>query len=140
MSRVGLVGLLALVGCGMAAEKDAAPRAAEDCPSNASTEVFAAGPNSVTRGEPVDVWVSWTVSLPLAEPVVATLRAGDGPVVEVELPLSYRVGTNPYDYEGAVLNPFGAGAPGGTLEVLVEAARDPECSVTPTAATALTLE
>jgi hypothetical protein len=116
-----------------------APRTA-DCPTNASTLAISVTPDPLARGDAIDVEISWSVDLQLTAPVVATLSAGDGPVVEVDVPLLLDSGSYPYDYVGSVLNPFGVGAPAGTLEVLTRAGVASGCDLIPTAATAITLE
>ena len=142
MGRVlTLLALVALVGCSedmLATERGGL---SDNCADNSVTFAFGVEPLAIARDADVDLSVRWEAFEPLNQPF-ATLRVGDAPVVEVEVPL-LPVGDSVagYAYQGSLLNPFGMGASAGTVEVLAEAAPSSEgCIVFPTAATAFELE
>jgi hypothetical protein len=134
------VALACLAGCSaddLAAE---APGNGWGCTDNSVTVTFTVEPATLVRNADYTLSVRWEAYEPLNDPV-ASLRVGDGPVVEVELPLSGPMDSAVYHgYGGSLLNPFGAGAPAGTVEVLAEAAPNSGCHAFPTAATAFELE
>ena len=132
--------LMVLAGCVSENARSGLGGPFDGCPSNASNVALDVSPVVLARGDAVDLDILWTVDTGLTAPVVATLHAGNGPVVEVELPLELQTGASLYAYHGSLLNPFGAGAPAGTVGVLTSAGVASGCDTTPTAATALTLE
>jgi hypothetical protein len=128
--------LIALTACssGVSTNLDSSDRY---CPGNHVTALFEVEPAEVARDAAVDITVRWVTTVALVQPL-ATFRVGDDPVVEVEVPLV--AGSDATDHRGSLLNPFGAGAPAGVVEVLAEAAPAAGCLVFPTASTAFTLE
>ena len=79
-------------------------------------------PETLVRGEAVEIVVRWETSTELSEPQV-TLLAGPDYHIEVELPLAPALDQR-RTYEVRQLNPFGLGAPTGSVSVLAEAPAD----------------
>ena len=140
LRAVALFALTAVVGCSASDELAKMPGNFEDCTDNSVTFTFGVEPLTLVRNADVSLSVRWETFASLNDPV-ATLRVGDGPVVEVEVPLLPEAdGVAGHAYQGSLLNPFGMGAPAGTVEVLAAASANEGCSTSPTAATAFELE
>ena len=92
-------------------------------------------PSTIIRGEAVELTVVWNLDYPVydwgyvpSEPAAVFLYAGVDDEIEVEVPLSEAGG----GYEGALLNPFGPGAPVGAGWVLAQGPVYEVCPVPPT--------
>ncbi len=129
-----IISLLAAAGCGdMMGEG-----AADEC--DPMTLQFDVTPLVVTRGEAVDIVVTWQTAYPLVAPIEASLLAGSRYDIEVEVPLAWVEGAEGGQYVGTQLNPFGAGAPAGSVSVLAQAAIPEGCTQAPSATSSFTLQ
>lgn len=137
--RWTLVACLGLAACG-ADELAAMPGDVGGCSDNGATFTFGVDPASVERNADVALSIRWEVFTDLRDPL-AVLRVGEGPVIEVEVPLAHDAdNTAGFAYRGSLTNPFGLGAPAATVEVLATSSPNPGCSTSATAATAFELE
>lgn len=100
----------------------------------AETLLMAAAPSELTRGETVDLNITWSLDRTLSD-VQAQLALGAGDTsIAVVVPLvSDEVGLQ----RGSLLNPFGVGAPAGEVSVLATGSLDQQCAIS--AATTLVL-
>ncbi len=141
---VALLAMLAACGESMfSASEDAAPGLF--CPGNVATRNLDVSPQQIALGDAVDIEIRWLTWDRVSEPAMATLVAGLNGEIEVEIPLSYDPSaeqrTDALDalYVGTQLNPFGVGAPEGTVSVLASGTADEACMAPATAATTFEL-
>lgn len=143
MRRIALAAalLVAASACGnsmFAAEDDAL--LGMGCPGNVATRSMTVTPaQGVSRGDPVVIEVTWSTWDRVSEPATVTLIVGSADEIEVEIPLMYNSTAEPHTYIGSQLNPFGAGAPAGTVSVLASGGTNEECMAPATAATTFEL-
>jgi hypothetical protein len=116
---------------------DDAPHSADVC--GAYTEALDVTPLVVTRGEAVDVQIHWQLDRMVAEPAQARLILGSGEEIEVDVPLTFSDVDPTFTFVGTQLNPFGAGAPAGSL-VITAVGSSVLCSTPPSATTTISLE
>lgn len=140
--RLLVVAAFAFVaGCAGATSDATMLSGPEGCANYGRSVGLSFSPETVTRGASVSLIVEWETTWQVDEPVIATLQTEWNPSVEVDLVLN-EVGDRPsIRYIGSTENPFGAGAPAGTVSLLVTADdSDPDCRPVPTAATSFLLE
>ena len=113
----------------------------EGCANYGRSVRLSFSPETVTRGASVSLTVEWDTTWLVDEPVIAALQTDWKPSVEVELVLGEAGDLRSIRDIGSTENPFGAGAPAGTVSILVRADdSDPDCRPVPTAATSFLLE
>jgi hypothetical protein len=110
-----LIGTLAAAACA----DDGLQRSSSETPSPCDNLAFGVQPGRLARGEATEVVVTWQGQLD--GDVGATLRLEADDVIEVDLPLALTVD---HLWEGRLLNPFGPGAPAGSVAVLGRAGGD----------------
>lgn len=93
-------------------------------------------PASIARGEAALLTVRWELEHTVSAPRV-TMTAS---AVEVEVPLQEHLSAWHYVYRAQLLNPFGSGAPAGTVDVLAQAQPPQGCFNGPTASTSFDLD
>jgi hypothetical protein len=130
------VSALAISAC--AGDDMIADGAAGICPDNTSTHDLLVLPQTLTRGDPVDIAVRWVLSRALDERTRAYLKL-EADDVEVDLPLALLPDEPDSTYAGSVLNPFGAGASAGMLTI-VTSGYGQDCTNEVSAATQIELQ
>ena len=112
-----VLSVLGLVGWGAACAADKLS-IGEPVRCEAVTRALIFAPEVVNRGEALQLSVVWELDMEVVDPV-ARLLVGEGDVVEVRVALDDVSSADAWTYTGALLNPFGVGAPAGAGAAVV---------------------